>query len=119
MLAEPGTARAPRARKMIAHDFNRGWSGTRIRVPRGRHRALLPPFANPGRKGGTPSLQLIKPITGREERLTGRDDNLRDQLPPHYLELVADAALKSYWRRKALWTFLRRCGFQSHSSQRG
>jgi hypothetical protein len=37
-------------------------------------------------------------------------DNLRDQLPPHYLELVADAALKSYWRRKALWTFLRRCG---------
>lgn len=35
---------------------------------------------------------------------------MRDQLPPHYLELVADAALKSYWRRKALWTFLRRCG---------
>ena len=33
-----------------------------------------------------------------------------DQLPPHYLELVADAALKSYWRRRALWTFLRRCG---------
>lgn len=26
------------------------------------------------------------------------------------MELVADAALKSYWRRKALWTFLRRCG---------
>ena len=35
---------------------------------------------------------------------------MRDQLPPHYLELVADAALKSYWRRKSLWTFLRRCG---------
>jgi len=35
---------------------------------------------------------------------------LRDQLPPHYLELVADASLKSYWRRRALWTFLRRCG---------
>jgi len=35
---------------------------------------------------------------------------LRHQLPPHYLELVADTALKSYWRRKALWTFLRRCG---------
>ena len=35
---------------------------------------------------------------------------MRDQLPPHYLELVAEAALKSYWRRKALWTFLRRCG---------
>lgn len=35
---------------------------------------------------------------------------MREQLPPHYLELVADAALKSYWRRKALWTFLRRCG---------
>ena len=24
------------------------------------------------------------------------------QIPPHYLELVADAALKSYWRKKAL-----------------
>ncbi len=35
---------------------------------------------------------------------------MRDQLPPHYLELVSDGALKSYWRRKALWTFLRRCG---------
>ena len=35
---------------------------------------------------------------------------MRHQLPPHYLELVADAALKSYWRRKALWIFLRRCG---------
>jgi hypothetical protein len=35
---------------------------------------------------------------------------LRDQLPPHYLELVGDAALKSYHRRKALWIFLRRCG---------
>jgi hypothetical protein len=31
-------------------------------------------------------------------------------IPPHYLELVADAALKSYWRRKALALFLRRCG---------
>jgi hypothetical protein len=32
------------------------------------------------------------------------------QIPPHYLELVADAALKSYWRKKALRLFLRRCG---------
>jgi hypothetical protein len=35
---------------------------------------------------------------------------LRDQLPPHYLDLVANAALKSFWRRRTLWTFLRRCG---------
>jgi hypothetical protein len=35
---------------------------------------------------------------------------LRDQLPPHYLELVSEAALKSYWRRNALRIFLRRCG---------
>jgi hypothetical protein len=34
---------------------------------------------------------------------------VQDQLAPYYLELVADAALKSYWRRRALWTFLRRC----------
>ncbi len=31
-------------------------------------------------------------------------------LPPHYLELVADASLKSYWRRQALRDFLRRSG---------
>lgn len=31
-------------------------------------------------------------------------------IPPHYLELVADAALKSYWRKRALRLFLRRCG---------
>jgi DNA phosphorothioation-dependent restriction protein DptG len=35
---------------------------------------------------------------------------LRDHLPPHYLELVTDAALKSYWRKQSLRTFLRRCG---------
>jgi hypothetical protein len=31
-------------------------------------------------------------------------------LPPRYLELVQDAALKSFWRRPALRAFLRRCG---------
>ncbi len=31
-------------------------------------------------------------------------------IAPHYLELVADAALKSYWRKRALRLFLRRCG---------
>jgi hypothetical protein len=31
-------------------------------------------------------------------------------IPSHYLELVADAALKSYWRRRSLALFLRRCG---------
>jgi len=35
---------------------------------------------------------------------------LSDFLPPHYLELVTDAALKSFWRHKALRHFLRRCG---------
>lgn len=34
----------------------------------------------------------------------------RVELPPHYLELVADAALKSYWRHQALRTFVRRLG---------
>lgn len=31
-------------------------------------------------------------------------------LPAHYLHLVQDAALKSFWRRDALNDFLRRCG---------
>jgi hypothetical protein len=31
-------------------------------------------------------------------------------LPARFLELVADAALKSFWRRQALNNFLRRCG---------
>jgi hypothetical protein len=35
---------------------------------------------------------------------------VRNVIPPHYLELVADATLKSYWRKRALRLFLRRCG---------
>jgi hypothetical protein len=34
------------------------------------------------------------------------------RLPPHYLDLVADASLKSFWRRRALHSFLRRCGIR-------
>jgi hypothetical protein len=36
--------------------------------------------------------------------------HLRNVIPPFYLELVADATLKSYWRKRALSLFLRRCG---------
>jgi len=35
---------------------------------------------------------------------------VRTAIPPHYLELVADAVLKSYLRKRALRLFLRRCG---------
>lgn len=35
---------------------------------------------------------------------------MSNDLSPHLIELVADAALKSFWRRKALQNFLRRCG---------
>ncbi|HEY3769044.1 MAG TPA: hypothetical protein VGN44_10250 [Candidatus Angelobacter sp.] len=35
---------------------------------------------------------------------------MRTVIPPHYLELVADAALNSYWRKRALALFLKRCG---------
>ncbi len=31
-------------------------------------------------------------------------------LPPHFIELVYDALLKSFWRKKSLKRFLRRCG---------
>jgi hypothetical protein len=36
--------------------------------------------------------------------------HLLNVIPPHYLELVADATLKSYWRKRALRLFLTRCG---------
>ena len=32
------------------------------------------------------------------------------EFTPHFLELIADAAHKSFWRRRALREFLRRCG---------
>ena len=32
------------------------------------------------------------------------------KLPPHFVQLVWDAAHKSFWRRRALHDFLRRCG---------
>jgi hypothetical protein len=35
---------------------------------------------------------------------------LRAVIPPHYRDLVADAALQSYWRKRALAQFLKRCG---------
>jgi len=35
---------------------------------------------------------------------------MAESLPPHFLDLVADAALKSFWRRRALREFLRRSG---------
>lgn len=35
-------------------------------------------------------------------------------ITPHLLDLVADAALKSFWRRKALAAFLRRCAISQN-----
>jgi len=34
---------------------------------------------------------------------------MSDALPPHFIDLVFDAALKSFWTRRALHSFLRRC----------
>ena len=34
---------------------------------------------------------------------------MRTRLTPHYISLVYEACLKSFWRRKALATFLRQC----------
>ena len=35
---------------------------------------------------------------------------MKTRLTPHYISLVYEACLKSFWRRKALATFLRQCG---------
>lgn len=35
---------------------------------------------------------------------------MAEKLPPHFVELVQDALLKSYWRRKAFRNILRRNG---------
>ena len=34
---------------------------------------------------------------------------MKTRLTPHYIALVYDACLKSFWRRKALAKFLRQC----------
>lgn len=35
---------------------------------------------------------------------------MKTRLTPYYIELVYDACLKSFWRKRALSTFLRNCG---------
>ena len=35
---------------------------------------------------------------------------MKTRLTPHYISLVYEACLKSFWRRKALANFLRQCG---------
>jgi len=37
---------------------------------------------------------------------------MSEKLPPHFLDLVSDALLKSFWRRRALHAFLRRSGIK-------
>lgn len=37
---------------------------------------------------------------------------MADKLPPHFLELIADALLHSFWRKNALRAFLRRTGIK-------
>ena len=34
---------------------------------------------------------------------------MTDKLPPYFIDLVLDAALKSFWTKKVLQQFLRRC----------
>jgi hypothetical protein len=38
---------------------------------------------------------------------------MREKLPPHFLDLVADALLHSFWRKRALRSFLRRMGIRA------
>lgn len=37
---------------------------------------------------------------------------MKTRLTPHYIDLVHDACLKSFWRKRALANFLRRCGIK-------
>ena len=34
---------------------------------------------------------------------------MKSRLTPHYVDLIYDACLKSFWRKKALTKFLRQC----------
>src|SRR5207248_2557813 len=45
--------------------------------------------------------------TGATDGGTGRAREMATDLSPHFVELVYDALLKSFWRRKALKRFLR------------
>ena len=42
---------------------------------------------------------------------------MKTRLTPHYISLVYEACLKSFWRRKALATFLRQCGISGRFLQ--
>ena len=49
----------------------------------------------------------------RKQTAIGRPDRnswMKTRLTPHYISLVYEACLKSFWRRKALANFLRQCG---------
>jgi len=35
---------------------------------------------------------------------------MKSKLTPYYIDLVYDACLKSFWRKKSLRKFLKRCG---------
>ena len=37
---------------------------------------------------------------------------MSDKLPPHFLDLIADALLHSFWRKRSLRAFLRRMGIK-------
>lgn len=37
---------------------------------------------------------------------------MKTRLTPHYIDLVHDACLKSFWRKRSLANFLRRCGIE-------
>jgi len=37
---------------------------------------------------------------------------MSDKLPPHFLDLIADALLHSFWRKRSLRAFLRRTGIK-------
>ena len=65
-------------------------------------------------------LKHLIPVTAEEmapSRRTGADGRgrpdwkfwMKTRLTPHYISLVYEACLKSFWRRKALAKFLRQC----------
>jgi hypothetical protein len=72
-----------------------------------------PPPAARGAARARPLLTLAQQRGNFHQHLhepVANEMAMPERLPPHFIDLVADAALKAFWRRRSLQLFLQRCG---------